>query len=146
MYGAEPADKDRPLTREDVEGWFNGLAQKPLRWVVEYEGRCVGQARLTMDDPNRRARYAVGIFDGALWDKGLGTEITQLVLKHAFEDLKLHRVDLRVLSFNERAIRCYEKCGFVKEGVEREGALIGGVWHTDIFMSILEHEYFAARS
>jgi [ribosomal protein S5]-alanine N-acetyltransferase len=49
-------------------------------------------------------------------------------------------VDLRVLAFNERAIACYTKCGFVIEGRERETALIDGTWYDDVMMSILEHE------
>jgi ribosomal-protein-alanine N-acetyltransferase len=57
--------------------------------------------------------------------------------------LKLHRIDLRVLSFNVRAVRCYEKSGFVREGIEREGAWISGQWESDVPMSILEHEYRA---
>lgn len=60
------------------------------------------------------------------------------------EQLGLHRVDLRVLAYNHRAIACYEKCGFVREGVEREGALVAGEWHGDVMMSILEAEYRAA--
>ena len=41
----------------------------------------------------------------------------------------------------ERAISCYEKCGFVQEGVEREGAFIGGEWHSDVLMSMLKSEW-----
>ena len=73
--------------------------------------------------------------------KGLGTKITQFVLRYAFEELQLHRVDLRVLQYNKRAIKCYEKCGFIQEGVEREGALIEGKYETDLFMSILDREF-----
>ncbi|MEH7887318.1 GNAT family protein [Bacillus sp. JJ1609] len=83
----------------------------------------------------------MGFFDPSVWNRGLGTEVTQLVLKYAFEQLNLHRVDLRVLEYNKRAIRCYEKCGFVQEGTEREGALIEGKYETDVFMSILDREY-----
>lgn len=91
----------------------------PCQWVIEFAGRCIGEARLTVDAKNRRARYAIGIFDTTKLGMGLGTEATRMVLRYAFEVLKLHRVDLRVLEYNRRAIRCYEKCGFVKEGVER---------------------------
>ncbi|MCI2424239.1 GNAT family N-acetyltransferase [Saccharopolyspora sp. K220] len=73
--------------------------------------------------------------------RGLGSEATQLVLEYAFTELGLHRVDLRVLAFNERAIACYTTCGFVIEGRERETALIDGRWHDDVMMSILDHEY-----
>jgi len=56
--------------------------------------------------------------------------------------LGLHRVDLRVLEYNKRAIACYQKCGFVMEGIEREGALIEDRWESDWIMSILDREYF----
>jgi ribosomal-protein-alanine N-acetyltransferase len=93
---------------------------------MEAEERCIGYVCLhSLDENNRRARFAIGIFNPAMWGKGYGSEATRLLLAHAFDVLHLHRVDLRVLSFNQRAIACYEKCGFVQEGVEREGALIG---------------------
>lgn len=53
----------------------------------------------------------------------------------------LSRNSIRVLEYNKRAIKCYENCGFIKEGVEREGALIEGKYETDVFMSILDREY-----
>ena len=43
-------------------------------------------------------------------------------------------------------IRCYEKCGFVREGVERESAWVDGAWADDVLMAILEHEYRALAS
>jgi RimJ/RimL family protein N-acetyltransferase len=65
----------------------------------------------------------------------------KLVLAHGFGEMNLHRIDLRVLARNGRAIRAYEKCGFVHEGVERESALIDGNWEDDVKMSVLEHEF-----
>jgi ribosomal-protein-alanine N-acetyltransferase len=101
--------------------------------------------RLTVNQLDNRARYAVGLFDPTVWSKGLGTEITQLVLRYSFEELELHRVDLRVLQYNKRAIKCYEKCGFIQEGIEREGALIEGKYETDVFMSILDREFHSIK-
>ncbi len=130
------------LTVEEADRWYSGVVRCPLGWVIEAEGRCVGHARLHhLDEENRRARYAIGIFDPRAWGRGLGTEATRLVLGYAFDNLLLHRVDLRVLAYNQRAIACYEKCGFVHEGIEREGALIAGEWQSDWMMSILENEY-----
>lgn len=126
----------------EVERWYERLAAEPHGWAVVVDGRCIGSARLhSLTRHDRRARYAVGIFDSALWNHGYGTEITRLVLRYAFDELGLHRVDLRVLEYNQRAIACYEKCGFIREGVERESALVDGVWYSDVMMSILEHEY-----
>ncbi|MCY1382901.1 hypothetical protein D9M69_709710 [compost metagenome] len=64
---------------------------------------------------------------------------------HAFGELALHRVSLRVLAFNERAIASYRKCGFSIEGREREAALVDGEWRDDIMMGILAHECSAPK-
>ena len=131
-----------PLDADAVERWYAGLCADPLRWVIDVDGRCTGTARLhQLDEQNRRARYAIGIDSPDDWGQGIGTDATKLVLKFAFEELHLHRVELRVLDYNERAIRCYEKCGFVREGVEREGALVADEFRSDIIMGILENEY-----
>ncbi|MGG3806012.1 GNAT family N-acetyltransferase [Metabacillus fastidiosus] len=144
MYGGN-TKRIGSKTLEKAQKFIQSIRGNELEWCVEYEGKMIGQARLTVNDGDNRARYAIGIFDPSVWGKGLGTEITQLVLHYAFEELNLHRVDLRVLEYNKRAIKCYEKCGFVKEGVEREGALIEGKYETDVFMSILDREYYEIK-
>lgn len=65
------------------------------------------------------------------------------MLRYAFAELDLHRVDLRVLDFNVRAIAAYEKCGLQREGIERESASVGDEWHDDVRMSVLEQDYRA---
>lgn len=140
MVGGDP--HPRPYTAEDAGRWYRQAASEPFHWAVEAGGRCVGSARLHHLDPaNRRARYGIGLFDTGVWGQGMGTEATRLVLQFAFRHLRLHRVDLRVLAFNKRAIACYRKCAFVQEGVEREGVLIDGEWQSDVWMSILDREY-----
>lgn len=145
MVGGDPRTNPELIWNE-VEKWYDQVKKHPFYWIIEYQGKCIGTAKLySVDEQNRRAGYAIGIFDKQYWEKGLGTEVTQLVLKYAFEKLNLHRIDLKVLSFNHRAIACYEKCGFVKEGIEREGSLIGGEWCSDIIFSILEQEYHTIK-
>jgi [ribosomal protein S5]-alanine N-acetyltransferase len=140
MYGGDTRNL-MPFTREDAAIWYEKVSSNPLEWVIEFNGKCVGTARLTVDEKNKRARYAVGIHDSSSLGMGLGTDATRLVLDFAFQTLGLHRVDLKVLEYNKRAMVCYEKCGFKKEGAEREGALIEGRWETDVIMSVLEQEY-----
>jgi RimJ/RimL family protein N-acetyltransferase len=54
------------------------------------------------------------------WGKGYGYEAMQLVLRFAFDELNLHRVQLTVFSYNERVIVLYEKLGFQHKGKYRE--------------------------
>lgn len=142
MYGGDTRNLGAFAVHNAVQ-WYEDMMKNPLEWAVVYEGRCIGQARLSVNRMDQRARYAVGFFDERVLNQGLGTEVTQAMLCFAFERLGLHRVDLRVLAYNQRAIACYEKCGFIREGVEREGALIEGKWESDWIMSILEQEYEA---
>jgi RimJ/RimL family protein N-acetyltransferase len=68
----------------------------------------------------RNAWVGIAIGDADYRSKGYGTEAMNLILQFAFRGQNLHRVNLGVFSFNHRAIRCYEKCGFKYEGTERE--------------------------
>jgi RimJ/RimL family protein N-acetyltransferase len=61
-----------------------------------------------------------------LQGKGYGTEAVKLLLKFAFNDLNLNKVYLKVFQNNERAIKCYLKAGFVKEGLLRKESFIDG--------------------
>ncbi len=141
MVGGDPRTLP-PLTEAEVEAWYRQVCRECYHWIIETEGRCSGIARLhSVDWQDRKAKYAVGIFGSGFRGQGLGTEVTRLVLDFAFNVLKLHRVELRVLTFNQRAIACYEKCGFVREGIEREGSWIGGEWQSDLIMSILEQDW-----
>lgn len=112
--------------------------------VAEPNGRYIGGIRLHgISEADRHARLALGIFDRRFWSHGYGTEAIRLTLRYGFAQMCLHRVDLVVLEYNARAIRAYEKCGFRREGVLRDNALVDGVWYDDIVMAILESEYWA---
>jgi RimJ/RimL family protein N-acetyltransferase len=131
-----------PLTPDELDGWYDLFRTDPHRWIIAVNGRCAGFARFhTLWENNRRAKYAVGLYNPATWGRGIGTVATRIALRHAFASLHLHRVELRVVTFNARAIACYEKCGFVREGIEREGAWVADAWQSYIIMSILEQEY-----
>ena len=136
LYGGSQADL-RPLTLDDATRAHLRLLEHACAWAIEY-GRFIGEVRLDhINRRDKRAALAIGIADPASLGQGLGTEAIRLVVDHAFGEMGLHRLSLRVLAFNERAIRAYQKCGFRVEGREREAALIDGVWHDDVIMGLL---------
>jgi RimJ/RimL family protein N-acetyltransferase len=143
MLGVD-LEAPRPMSDRQADEWFQRLLADPLAWVIEARKRCVGEARLhSLVRRDRRARYAIGLYHPDFLGHGTGTTATRLVLAYAFGELRMHRVDLRVLAYNTRAIACYRRCGFVEEGVERESAWVNGAWHDDVMMSVLEPEYRA---
>jgi ribosomal-protein-alanine N-acetyltransferase len=124
-----------PLTTAEVDHWYAGLVAEPYSWVVEFEGHCIGVARLHhVDLATRNAQYAIGLFRSEHRGRGFGQEVTRLVLDQAFGPLGLERVELRVLDFNQRAIACYRRCGFVE--VARERVQLADLSATDVVMEI----------
>jgi RimJ/RimL family protein N-acetyltransferase len=117
-----------------------------IRISPDEAGSLIGEIRLDrIDLRDRRASLAIGIEDPSQLGKGLGSEAIALALGYAFNVLELHRVSVRVVDYNLRAIRAYQKCGFIIEGREREAALVDGGWHDDVMMAILDREYLAMR-
>jgi RimJ/RimL family protein N-acetyltransferase len=140
MYGGNRTDL-RTLTEDQARHWVKRLLDLDYAWVIEVDA-LIGQIRLdTLDFRDKRAVLAVGIEDARRLGIGLGTESIDLVLEYAFSVLNLHRISVRVVEYNKRAIRAYQKCGFVVEGRERESAFVDGAWHDDIMMAVLNREY-----
>ena len=139
----------RPMTDDEVDAWADHLAAKAalgaVCWAVESDGELVGAAfLLDVREAGRKARLAIGMYAPEFVGRGLGTEAIRLVLRHAFGTLGMHRVDLKVLDFNDRAIAAYRACGFVEEGRERESCWVEGRWHDDVVMGVLDREFAAA--
>lgn len=76
---------------------------------------------------------------------GFGREAIQLVLRHGFNNLNLHRIEVKVYSFNHRAYQLYLRCGFQEEGRLRERIQRDGVYYDQIFMGILQEDYHQLR-
>ncbi|KAI1399304.1 putative GNAT family acetyltransferase [Hypoxylon fuscum] len=62
-------------------------------------------------------------------------------LWYSFQMAGLHRVQLGVFSFNEGALKLYEKLGFKEEGRQREMMWFNGGWHDLVLYGMLEHEW-----
>jgi RimJ/RimL family protein N-acetyltransferase len=78
--------------------------------------------------------------------KGFGTEAINWALDWAFGVAGMHAVRLSCFSFNVRAMKLYERLGFVKEGQLRESYYLKSQWHDRIFYSILEKEWASLRA
>jgi RimJ/RimL family protein N-acetyltransferase len=83
----------------------------------------------------------VGIGNREDWGQGYGTDAMRIILRYAFEELNLERVSLNVFSYNQRAIRVYEKLGFKHEGVLRESLHRDHQYSDMIYLGILRSEW-----
>lgn len=96
---------------------------------------------INIDYGNRNAECIIDIGDKDYWSKGFGREAFQLLLNFAFNEMNLHKVYLRVFSFNERAIRLYQRLGFYEEGELKEQFYRNGSWHNVVLMGLMKRNY-----
>lgn len=87
------------------------------------------------------AWVGIGLGEREYWGEGYGTDAMRILLRYAFEELNLHRLSLSVFEYNSRAIRSYEKVGFVIEGRARQFLNRDGRRYDMIFMGILRDEW-----
>lgn len=93
-----------------------------------------------IDRVHHKGEYGIFIGEEAARGRGVGTEAAQLMIRYGFEKLGLHRIYLRVLADNERAIRSYEKAGFKKEGYLYQDVCINGEYVDIVWMAIVNEE------
>jgi RimJ/RimL family protein N-acetyltransferase len=136
-------DGRRYHTREHLTGRGEPLDPSRYTWAVEHESHCIGSAGLRVDPDQHCATYTVGLFVADLRGRGLGREITRLVVSWAFGVLGAHRIELEVLAGNRRAISCYLACGFRQEGTRREAGLYPDGWQDFLLMGVLQSEYLS---
>ena len=142
MCGGETLNKTEYPPRDTWVKWYETTKSADFSWIIEYNRKCIGSAgfhHISVED--NCATYRIGIFDSSCHSKGIGTEVTKLLLGYGFDICNWHRIDLKVLDYNLRGIKCYEKCGFKRDGVLRENAYIEGKYYSDIIMSILDYEF-----
>lgn len=90
---------------------------------------------------NRSAVLGIFIGDKEYRSSGYGTEAIKLILEYGFKYLNLHSIRLDLLSINERAHKCYLKCGFKDTGKSREEIFLNGKYYDKLHMDILENEF-----
>ena len=143
--------QDGPMRPIEIERFFLSRVVGPdslaMAIHLKDDGRLIGTCAFSqLDGDNGSALFHITIGEIDCWGQGHGTEATQLMLAHAFETLHLHRVALSVFEFNERAIRSYQRCGFLIEGRAREAIWRDGRRWDELTMSILGNEWAARRS
>ena len=106
------------------------------------EDRLIGFVALDgINWPHGDSFVGIGIGDRAYWGRGYGTDAMRVLLRYAFTELNLSRLSLNVFSYNQRALRSYEKAGFVVEGRQRQALQRDGQYHDLIFMGVLRDEW-----
>lgn len=136
---------DPPVSREAERAWVERLPHTPDHktfMICESCGTPIGTLHMgPIIWKHFSAQVGISIFESTKRGCGYGTEAMELLLRYAFDAVGLHRVELFVFAGNEKAMRSYEKCGFVTEGLVRECYLKDGRYIDAFLMSILAPDW-----
>jgi putative hydrolase of HD superfamily len=139
---------DYPLEERQLEDYLNSAAGDPPKRKIftvlnARSGEHIGHIELNKIDLYNRcatiSRVLVG--EPSARGQGVAEEMMRHALGYGFDQLGLHRIDLNVFDFNLPAIRCYEKLGFVLEGLVRDVRRFGDEYWSVYRMSLLEDEW-----
>jgi RimJ/RimL family protein N-acetyltransferase len=135
-----------PMSRAEEEQWFEAYLKDNTSRIFAIvdadDGVTIGNVGLHgLDWKNRSATLGIVIADKEYWGRGYGSDAITTLLDFAFGEMNLHRIELSVYEFNQRAMRCYEKCGFRHEGRAREAFYRGGRYHDTFLMAILRQDF-----
>jgi RimJ/RimL family protein N-acetyltransferase len=137
------------LTAE--ENWLRDRTRFPQSYanaafaIETKDGRHIGNCGIHEASPeDRMASVGILIGEKDCWGQGYGTDAMRTMLCFAFEEMNLHRIELDVYAFNERARASYRKCGFIDEVCKRQERFHEGRFIDVITMGILRHEWEAA--
>ena len=141
-----------PMSRTQEEKYLaeaaeqgNGYADTRLA-IETKDGLHIGMCGLHHGSAeDRHASLGIMVGDKSYWSNGYGSDAVMTLLRFAFEEMNLNKVELGVFAFNERAIACYQKCGFIEDGRRREHYFQSGRYCDIIEMSVLRREYEALQ-
>jgi len=152
---AKPAD-ERALATLDRATWTTLTSPAPLPpepdWrflsekidirdvlVAELDGQVAGYVRLGRVFPIAASDHVLMIagiaVDPSFQRRGLGRSLLEAAVAEA-RGRGVRRLTLRVLAHNEAAVRLYEQCGFVVEGVLRGEFFLDGRYADDLLMAL----------
>lgn len=134
-----------PLSLEQQVAWYQGHMNDSNmhRFVIETpEDGAVGIMVFgDIDWKNRCATCGIKLANKQFRGKGIGTDATMAILRYAFDELGMHRMESTALFDNEPSRKTYTKCGFRIEGVKRECVYKAGKYHDLNIIAVLEDEY-----
>jgi RimJ/RimL family protein N-acetyltransferase len=156
-----------PFSQAEEENWYEEMLKRPIDEHVlgievrlsseqtretsapdvEEHWKLIGSLAFTnFDWRNRSSEFGIMIGVKTYWNQGYGTEAVRLLVRHGFDTLNLNRIFLHVFENNPRAIRAYEKAGFVREGRLRQAEFTDGKYIDILVMSILKDDYLVLET
>ena len=135
-----------PVGLQDQTKWFEGLSVNSTnqRFAIDVPGHgIVGTANIVnIDWQNRNAFHGMLIGDDSLKGKGIAKDTVMTIMRYAFHEMGLERLDGDMIEYNERSIDFYvRKCGWKIEGTRPSWYYRDGRRWDKVIVGITRQQY-----
>ncbi|MBQ9563998.1 MAG: GNAT family N-acetyltransferase, partial [Synergistaceae bacterium] len=111
---------------------------KAIQFIILVDQRAIGSVYFRdIDNEHRKAEYGIFIGENNAINYGYGTAACKLACQYGFEKMKWHKIFLRVFASNQRAIRSYQKAGFIQEAILHDDVYVQGEFRDIILMGLI---------
>lgn len=135
--------------RESVIHWYNTRNEQTDRLdLAIVDGKLdtlVGEVVVNLYDEKKQSMNFRILIGPRGRNRGLGTEATQLMIDYVFTNTALNQLTLSVFAFNPRAMKVYEKVGFIVESIDENELEFEGKWIDSINMILTRDSWLKRR-
>lgn len=141
FYGQRPLNINQ--VNEEIQQQITSPNNTVFIIVEKSSEKLIGFAGLYDIHPSaRKAELRILIGEKTVWNKGYGTEATELLTYYGFDRLNLNRIWLGVAELNKYAVRAYQKAGYQIEGRLFQDIYRNSIYYDNIRMAILREQYY----
>lgn len=139
-----------PVSKGEQMKWYESVVADKVnkRFAIEVleTGEAVGMISLTnINWKNRSAFHAIRLGSNVPKGKGIGTDAVMAIMRYAFDELQMVRLDGAWVEYNERSLGMYKKCGWKVEGVKEKAKYHNGKYYSVLIGGILREDYEEAK-
>lgn len=135
-----------PYSKINTENWIKNIDNNSINQVYAIsskESGIIGTANLVnIDWKNRNAFHGMMLGDKETRGKGYAQDTVMAVMRYAFEELGLQRLDGDMISSNKTSINFYTKrCGWEIEGIKKDWFYRQGQFFDKVVVGITKSRY-----
>lgn len=135
-----------PVSKEEQLSWYHKVIgdskNKRFSVVLKQNDEVVGMVTLSsIDWHNRSATHGIKLLPSCPKGEGIGTDAVITLMKYAFEEVNLNRLDGSWIEYNIPSMKLYKKCGWSEEGIKKEAIYRNGKYHNLVIAGITKSEY-----
>lgn len=134
-----------PLSQYAQTKWYEKhYADQDFRFIIETsEDGAVGVATLIdIDWKNRMAQHGIKLANEKYRGKGIATDAVMAIMRYAFDELGLNRLNGSWFPDNIASKKMYMRCGWKEEGVRRNYIYKQGAFRDLVETGVLAEDYY----